>query len=161
VVLTLVPVSKNLLALVAGALFGLASGIVLSWVASMVSAVVTFALARHLGREAVAEMTGPRLARVDTMLREQGLWAVVVARLTPVLPFTVLNYGAGVSSTAWRPYLVGSAVGMIPGTVGYAALGASAGEGATTFVAAGVFGALLFVASVLVARASARRTRTA
>ena len=61
-VLTLVPVSKNLLSGVAGALFGLVGGIAISWVASMLSALVCFAIARRLGREAVAEMTGPRLA---------------------------------------------------------------------------------------------------
>src|SRR5688572_9326738 len=123
VLLTLVPVSKNLLAGVAGALFGFAGGIALSWVGSVVSALVGFAVARRLGREAVAQMTGPRIGRVEDVLRHQGVVAVVVARLTPVLPFTVVNYGAGVSAVSLRDYLVGTAVGVLPGSVGYAALG--------------------------------------
>ena len=61
------------------------------------------------------------------MLRRQGV-AAVVARLTPVLPFTIVNYGAGVSAVPRRDFLVGTAVGIVPGTVGYAALGASAGQ---------------------------------
>ncbi|GAA4404347.1 hypothetical protein GCM10023168_16880 [Fodinibacter luteus] len=157
VLLTLVPVSKNLLAGVAGVLFGLAGGIALSWVASMVSAVVGFALARRLGREAVASMTGPRIDRVDGILRRQGLLAVVVARVTPVLPFTVVNYGAGVSAVTFRDFVLGTAIGIVPGTVGYAALGASAGRDATTFVVAGVFAVLLFVGSLLLGWRGARR----
>ena len=157
VLLTLVPVSKNLLSGVAGALFGLTGGIAVSWVASMVSAVVTFLIARRLGREAVAELTGPRIDKVDELLRQQGLVAVVVARLTPVLPFTIVNYGAGVSPITMRDFVFGTAVGVLPGTVGYAALGASAGQDATTFVVAGVVAAALFVGSVLVGRRIARR----
>ena len=157
VLLTLVPVSKNLLSAVAGALFGLVGGIALSWVASMVSAVVTFLIARRLGREAVAAMTGPRIDTVEELLRRQGVLAVVVARLTPVLPFTVVNYGAGVSAITMRDFVLGTAVGILPGTVGYAALGASAGRDATTFVAAGVVAALLLVGSVVVGRRVSRR----
>ncbi len=157
VLLTLVPVSKNLLSAVAGALFGLAGGIALSWVASMVSAVVAFLVARRLGRPAVAAMTGPRIDRVEAVLRDQGVVAVVVARLTPVLPFTIVNYGAGVSAVSMRDFVLGTAVGIVPGTIGYAALGASAGRDATTFVAAGVVAAVLLVGSVLVGRRMSRR----
>ena len=157
VLLTLVPVSKNLLSGVAGALFGLAGGIAISWVASMLSAVVGFAIARRLGRETVAEMTGPRLARVEDVMRHQGVAAVVVARLTPVLPFTIVNYGAGVSAVSLRDYLVGTAVGIVPGTVGYAAIGASAGRSAAIFAASLVVGTLLFVGALVVGRRMARR----
>ena len=157
VLLTLVPVSKNLLAVVAGALFGLWWGIALSWVASMLAAVVGMLVARRLGREAVAQMTGPRVERVEDVLRRQGMLAVVVARVTPVIPFTVVNYGAGVSAVSLRDFVVGTAIGIVPGTVGYAALGASAGQDATTFVVAGGVAAVLLVASVLLARRLAGR----
>jgi len=157
VLLTLVPVSKNLLSGVAGALFGLAGGIAISWAASMLSAVVGFAIARRLGRETVAEMTGPRLARVEDVMRHQGVAAVVVARLTPVLPFTIVNYGAGVSAVSLRDFLVGTAVGIVPGTVGYAAIGASAGRSAAIFAASLVVGTLLFVGALIVGRRMARR----
>jgi uncharacterized membrane protein YdjX (TVP38/TMEM64 family) len=158
VLLTLVPVSKNLLSGVAGALFGLAGGIAISWVASMLSAVVGFAIARRLGRETVAEMTGPRLARVEDIMRHQGVAAVVVARLTPVLPFTIVNYGAGVSAVSLRDFLVGTAVGIVPGTVGYAAIGASAGRSAAIFAASLVVGTLLLVGALVVGRRMARRS---
>lgn len=157
VLLTLVPVSKNLLAGVAGALFGLAGGIALSWVGAMVSAVVTFAIARRLGRAAVASMTGPRIDRVEEIMRQQGLLAVIIARVTPVIPFTVVNYGAGVTAVSTRDFVLGTAIGIVPGTVGYAALGASAGRDATTFVIAGIFAVALFAGSLLLGWRAARR----
>jgi uncharacterized membrane protein YdjX (TVP38/TMEM64 family) len=157
VLLTLVPVSKNLLAGVAGALFGLAGGVALSWVASMVSAAVTFAIARRLGRAAVASMTGPRIDRVEEIMRQQGLLAVIIARVTPVLPFTVVNYGAGVTAVTTRDFMLGTAIGILPGTVGYAALGASAGRDATTFVLAGIFAVVLFAGSLLLGWRATRR----
>jgi uncharacterized membrane protein YdjX (TVP38/TMEM64 family) len=158
VLLTLVPVSKNLLSGVAGALFGLAGGIAISWVASMLSALVCFAIARRLGRESVAEMTGPRLARVEEVMRHQGVAAVVVARLTPVLPFTIVNYGAGVSAVSLRDFLVGTAVGIVPGTVGYAALGASAGSSPAIVAAALLLGLALLVGSFVAGRRMARQS---
>lgn len=161
VLLTLVPVSKNLLAGVAGALFGLAGGIALSWVASMISAVVTFAIARRLGRAAVASMTGPRIGRVEEIMRQQGMLAVIIARVTPVIPFTVVNYGAGVTAVTARDFVLGTAIGILPGTVGYAALGASAGRDATTFVLAGIVAVALFAGSLLLGwRATRRQQRS-
>ena len=162
VLLTLVPVSKNLLAGVAGALFGLVGCIALSWVASMISAVVTFAIARRLGRTAVASMTGPRIDRVEEIMRQQGLLAVIVARVTPVIPFTIVNYGAGITAVTSRDFVLGTAIGILPGTVGYAALGASAGRDATTFVLAGVMAVALFVGSLFLGwRATRRQQRSA
>ena len=116
-----------------------------------------FAIARALGREAVAELTGPRLDRAEDVLRRQGVAAVVVARLTPVLPFTVVNYGAGVSAVSLRDYVVGTAIGIVPGTVGYTALGASASGAAWIALVSFAVGAVLLVGSIVLARRMSRR----
>lgn len=152
VVLTLVPVPKNLLAGIAGALFGLGAGSALSWVGAVASAWVTFELAGRLGADAVDGITGARVERVRRVLRERGLLAVVIARLTPFVPFTVVNYGAGVSRVGRRDYLLGTALGVVPGTVAYVAVGASAGQDATTILLAGGAGVLLLVAAGVLAR---------
>ncbi|WP_404351457.1 VTT domain-containing protein [Phycicoccus jejuensis] len=152
VVLTLVPVPKNLLAGIAGALFGLGAGSALSWGGAVASAWVTFELAGRLGADAVDGITGARVERVRRVLRERGLLAVVIARLTPFVPFTVVNYGAGVSRVGRRDYLLGTALGVVPGTVAYVAVGASAGQDATTILLAGGAGVLLLVAAGVLAR---------
>ncbi len=44
-------------------------------------------------------------------------------RLVPVLPFTAINYAAGLTSVRTRDYTIGTAVGIVPGTVSIVALG--------------------------------------
>lgn len=126
VVLSLVPVPRSLLAVVAGALFGVGAGIALSVLASVLSAAVTFAIGRRLGREAVARLTGPRATRVDRLLRDRGLLAVLAARLTPVAPFVVTNYGSGMSGVRARDYTLGTVIGVVPGSVAWATVGGTA-----------------------------------
>jgi uncharacterized membrane protein YdjX (TVP38/TMEM64 family) len=155
--LTLVPVPKNLLAVIAGALFGLSTGIVLSWTASVLSALVTFHLGRRLGGETVEELTGRRIEVVRRLLREQGTLSVLVARLTPLVPFTVVNYAAGVSPVRQQAYVLGTVVGVVPGTVAYVAVGASAGADTTTIALAVGVGALLLAAAALLAARLRRR----
>lgn len=152
VVLSLVPVPRSLLAVVAGALFGVAGGIALSYVGSVLSAATTFALGRRLGREAVTRLAGARAARVDRLLREQGFLAVVLARLTPVAPFVVTSYGAGMSAVRTRDYALGSLAGLVPGSVAWATVGASADADARTLQVAGSVTVLLLVTALVVAR---------
>ncbi len=152
VVICLVPVPRTLLSLLAGALFGVAGGIGLSLVASWATAALTFAIARGVGREAVASLAGPRVARVERLLSEQGLVAVVVARLTPVAPFVLTNYGSGLSAVRGRDYALGTAVGVIPGSVAWATVGGSAGADPTTLLVGATVGVVLLVVTVLLGR---------
>lgn len=123
-VLVLLPAPKALLTALGGALYGLWLGALLSWVAALVGAAVAFGLGRLLGREAVDRLTRGRVARADRLLTAHGLGAVVAVRLVPVVPFTAVNYAAGLTGVRWRHYAAGSAVGIVPGSLAYAALGA-------------------------------------
>ncbi len=123
---TLAPLPKNVLSAAAGAVFGLAEGVALVYVAALLGAAAAFGLGRGLGRAAVERLSGGRLARIDAMLSRRGMTAVLVARLVPVVPFTALNYAAGLVSVRRRDYAVGTAVGIIPGTVAYVAVGSYA-----------------------------------
>lgn len=123
----LLPVPKSVLTALGGTVFGLPVGAALSLVGALVGAVVAFALSRLLGREAVEGLVGRRLAPVDTLLRGHGVLAVLALRLTPVVPYTALNYAAGLTAVSWGAFVLGSALGMVPGSVAYAALGAYAG----------------------------------
>ncbi len=123
-VLTLAPLPKNVLAAVAGLLFGLGVGVAIVLLAALIGALTAFGLGRMLGREAVERMTGARVARVDDLLRRRGVLAVLTVRLVPVLPFTAINYTAGLTAVRTRDYVIGTALGIVPGTIAYVALGA-------------------------------------
>ncbi len=123
--LTLAPVPKNVLSAVAGLVFGFTSGAAVVYVAAMLGSVAAFWLGRRLGREAVEKFTGTRVEKVDRLLRRRGLAAMIGVRLVPVLPFTAINYAAGLTSLGWWHYVLGTAIGILPGTLSFVALGAS------------------------------------
>jgi len=124
---TMAPLPKNALSVGAGLIFGLSTGLAVVWVGAMLGAVAAFWLARALGRATVERIAGRRIDRVDTLLRRRGRPGVLVARLVPVVPFTAVNYGSGLSAVRFGDYVGGTALGIVPGTVVYVALGAHGG----------------------------------
>ena len=124
VALATVPSPIGLVTATGGALFGLWAGAGLSLAGALVGATLSFGVGRLLGREAVDRLIRGRLARVDALLADHGLAAVLVVRLVPLVPFIAINYAAGLSQVRFRHYLLGSAIGMVPGSLAYAALGA-------------------------------------
>ncbi len=152
-VISLFPVPKNVLSLLGGLLFGMWWGLILVWGGAVLGAVAAFWLGRGLGREAVEGLIGTRVARVDDVLARHGLFSIIAVRLVPVLPFTVINYSAGLTAVPFSAYLVGTGVGMIPGTLAYVALGAYATDlGSWQIIAAATALIVLTVAGVVAAR---------
>jgi len=68
--------------------------------------------------------------------------------------------GRATSAVSRRDFLVGTSLGIVPGTVGYAALGASAGQSVAIVAGSLVLAAVLLVGSLLAARRVARRPPT-
>ncbi len=157
--LTLAPLPKSVLSVGAGLVFGFTGGLVLVYAAAMLGATAAFWLGRRLGREAVEKYTGARVERVDELLRRRGLLAVIGVRLIPVLPFTAINYAAGLTSVGWWQYFLGTVIGILPGTVSYVLLGAYGLQmGWEAQLAAGVLG-LLTVAGIAAAVVRRRKAR--
>lgn len=121
---TLLVVPKNVLTVGAGLVFGFGFGSALVWVAALAGAAAAFWVGRFLGLDAVRHLAGPRQDRFAELAARRGGVAVLIARLVPIVPFTVVNYGSGVAGVGFRPYLAATAVGIVPGTLVYAALGA-------------------------------------
>lgn len=124
-VLTVLLVPGSPLTIAAGVLFGPWLGTGLVVVGATVGATGAFVWGRRLGRDAVAGLTGDRFARVDGWLRDRGVLAVLYVRLVPVLPFSLLNPVAGVTGITLRDFVVGTAVGIVPGAFAFASLGGS------------------------------------
>lgn len=122
--LSLIPCPKALLTAAGGALFGLFAGAALALSGALVGAIISFGLGRLLGREAVDRIIRGRLARVDALLADHGLSAVLIVRLVPLVPFIAINYASGLTGVKFRHFVLGSAIGMVPGSLAYAALGA-------------------------------------
>lgn len=127
-VLVLVPTPASVLTILGGALFGLWWGTVLAWAGALLGAYGGFLLGRRLGRPAVDRLLHGRLEQADQVLARHGLVAVLAVRLVPLFPFTPLNYACGLLRVRRRDYVLGTAVGVVPGTLAYAAVGASGAD---------------------------------
>jgi uncharacterized membrane protein YdjX (TVP38/TMEM64 family) len=108
----------------AGLLFGPVTGIAVAISATTVSAALAFLLVRAIGRDAVAaRLTHPAIAAVNRRLARRGWLAVGSLRLLGPVPFPLVNFCAGVSSIRLVPYLIATAVGLLPGTIAVVVLG--------------------------------------
>lgn len=156
VALTVALVPGTIPSLAAGALFGAVLGSLLTLLGATLGAVAAFELARRLGRARVHRRMGDRLTRLDGWMGRQGLTGVLTLRLFPVAPFNALNYAFGLSAVTRRDHLVGTAIGIVPGTVAFVALGSSLGDpGSPAFLGAlAAVGALVALSAV---RAGRRR----
>jgi len=108
------------LTLVAVAAYGplVGPGYVLA--SALLSAAFSYGIGMLLGREVVERLAGPRVNQLSRRLARRGLLAVVAVRLVPVAPFAVVNMVAGASHIRLRDLLLGSAIGILPGTLGVA-----------------------------------------
>ncbi len=111
----LLPVS--LLSAAAGVLFGPLVGVGAVWAGAMLGAAASFGLGRVFSRAAVEALAGPRIEALDRFLVRNGLWAVLLVRLIPLFPFTLVNYGSAATAIRPRHYLAGTAAGIVPGVV--------------------------------------------
>ncbi|MBI4422878.1 MAG: TVP38/TMEM64 family protein [Elusimicrobia bacterium] len=130
-------VPASLLTLAAGAAFGLLPGVALVSVGATAGATAAFLIGRHLARAWVRGRVerDPRFARIDRAVGREGWKIVLLTRLSPAFPFTLLNYAFGITAVGLREYVLASWLGMLPGTFLYVYLGslardlASAGAG--------------------------------
>lgn len=124
-------VPGSVLTVAAGALFGLWPGVVYALTGATLGATAAFAVARWIGRGWVERRVArdPRVAALDRAIAARGRTVVLLLRLSPVVPFTLLNYALGLTRVRFRDYLAGS-VGMVPAAFAYVYSGTVAREAA-------------------------------
>ena len=143
-----------LLAGSAGLLFGTALGIPIALAAATATAVAEMLITRHVAGRRVASLVPERARRIDEALERRGVLAVIYIRLTPGVPYHLVNYGAGATRLPVRSMAIGTAVGALPRTVGYVALGGSLDD---LWSPAGIAAITLLVATAAVGAIVARR----
>jgi phospholipase D1/2 len=147
-----------------GAIFpGLIGGMI-SMVGVLLTASATFWLGRVLGERAIRRLAGRRLNELSRRLARRGVWAVSAVRLVPVAPFAVVNLMAGVSHIRFRDFVVGTALGTLPGVAAATVLGDAIGRYASSAEITDVMvllGIVAAIAGTLFALARWRRRRRA
>lgn len=119
----------SLLTLAAGAMFGLTRGVMFVFVGATLGSTLAFLLSRYVARRAVERrlVGNARFAAVDRAIAAQGRRIVILLRLSPAFPFSLLNYALGLTRISLRDYVLAS-VGMLPGTILYVYYGKLAGD---------------------------------
>lgn len=125
-------VPGSVLTLGAGALFGVVRGSLYVSIGATLGATAAFLVGRYLARGWVArKIVGKTsFAAIDRAVAEEGWKIVGLTRLSPVFPFTLLNYAFGLTRVKLRDYVLASWIGMMPGTVMYVYIGSLARVGA-------------------------------
>ena len=125
-------VPGSVLTLGAGAVFGVALGSVYVSISATLGATAAFLVGRYLARDVIARKIerNDKFAAIDRAVAEEGWKIVLLTRLSPVFPFTLLNYAFGLTRVKLSHYVLASWIGMIPGTVMYVYLGSLVNVGA-------------------------------
>lgn len=109
----------------AGLLFGTAGGTPIALTFIVLGAVMQMSISRYLAGDAAAALLPERVKRFDRFIEQRGFWAVFYMRLAPAIPYNLVNYGAGLTSLKVRSMAAGTAVGGLPRTFAWVALGGS------------------------------------
>ncbi len=115
------------LTLAGGLLFGWLIGTCATVIAATAGATIVFLVARSSLGE-VASKVSPWLARLSDGFREDALSYLLFLRLVPAFPFVVVNLASAVLGVPLRTYVLGTFLGIIPGTTAFSVAGAGLGS---------------------------------
>lgn len=180
-VLDVLFIPTQALSIAAPLMWGWKRGGVIELVAATIGAIFPYLIARSTLRPWVARRLHgtsdchiprhPLLHEIGDVLEREGFTFLLLLRLVPIIPYTPLNYLAGLSSVAPLPYVVATFIGTIPATFIFAYFVQAVAEGVMRprevvlrIIAAGTLLAVLLIVTRIAAprlRAWTRARRTA
>ncbi|RME77402.1 TVP38/TMEM64 family protein [Candidatus Woesearchaeota archaeon] len=125
---TMLALPGSILTIAGGLAFGAFLGAICTIIGATLGATGSFFLARRFGRDFVEryERSQSQLVRrIDNGISTSGLQTILALRLIPVVPFNVLNYVSGLTKIHTFDYVLGTFIGIIPGTFAYSFFGAN------------------------------------
>jgi phosphatidylserine/phosphatidylglycerophosphate/cardiolipin synthase-like enzyme/membrane protein DedA with SNARE-associated domain len=113
----LVMFPRPLITLASVIAFGPWLGFLYSLTGICCSSAATWWMGRHMRRDTVRRLAGKRLDRMAEVLKKHGLLAMTLLRLVPLAPFAVESIVAGAIRMRLWHVVVGTAIGLLPGTL--------------------------------------------
>lgn len=102
------------LTLAGGAFFGFWAGLALSVAGTTISATLSFLIARHVLYRPLRRWLGLRADALDRAVARNGAMALLSLRVTPALPFFLINMAAGISRMRLAVFAPITAIGVLP-----------------------------------------------
>lgn len=126
---TICLIPGSILTLGAGAVFGVVGGSFYVLLGAIVGETCAFLLGRYLVRDWVSQKIAQSktFTTLNQAINREGLKIILLTRLSPIFPFSLLNYAFGVTGISLKDYFLGS-IGMIPMTITYVYLGSLASD---------------------------------
>ena len=145
--------------------FGPWAGFAYSWVGTLISSLIGFALGRRFGARLLRDYAGRSVNAFMSMVGRNGFLASLVVRLVPSAPFIVVNMAAGATPMGWTGFTLGTAVGIVPkialtAFAGQAVVRGLNGDGGVMRWASLALAAAVWLGSGLLARAWLKRRET-
>ena len=143
-----------LLAAASGLLFGTALGFPVTLTSAVLGACLALLISRYLAGDAVEHLAGPRLQALEELVSRRGFLSVLYARIAPGVPYTLVNYAAGLTRIPLAVFAAATALGTAPRAFAYTALGGSLGNlgSPETLVAVAVLVGMALAGIALIAR---------
>ncbi len=118
---TVAAVPGSAMSIIAGSIFGSVVGLISVSIGSTLGASLAFLAARYFARDAIVQWLGKKekFRKLDDLTEKHGAIIVAITRLVPLFPFTLLNYGFGLTKVPFKTYVFWSWLCMLPGTVLY------------------------------------------
>ena len=157
-----------LFALAAGLAFGLVRGGLIVWFSATIAAGISFLIARYLARHRVEKFArkNEKFEAVDRAIAKSGWKVALMLRISPLLPYTIANYLYGLTAIRFVPYMITTAIGIVPMVAVYVSIGAAGREAAlaragghqskTEWIVLGVGLLVTIAAGILIARGAKR-----
>ncbi len=125
IIVSFLPLPAETVAVANGMVFGRWEGFVLTWLGAMIAAMIAFCIARWLGAPIIKRIL-PRatLEKFEILVEKRGAPFLLLARMIPFVPYTIVNYGSGLSPVRLRTYVWTSAIGMAPPIFAFVSVGA-------------------------------------
>jgi len=129
------------LTITGGFLFGSLLGTLCVVIAATAGATALFVIAKTSFGDVLRAKAGPALQKMQEGFQEGALSYLLVLRLVPLFPFFLVNLVPAFLGVSLRVYVLGTFIGIIPGTFVFATVGAGLGsvfDQGGTFTAAGI-----------------------
>ena len=116
------------LSLTIGFLFGRWVGTVLVVIAATIGATLVFSAARYLFADAARRRMGALGEKINAGFAENALNYLLFLRLVPLFPFFLVNLAPAFTTISLRTFVIGTLIGIIPGTFVIVNLGQTLGR---------------------------------
>lgn len=129
IIATIAFIPGSVLTLGGGAVFGVLWGSIYVFIGATLGAIAAFLIGRYFARDWIGKKIegNQKFMAIDQAVAQSGFKIVLLTRLSPIFPFSLLNYVFGITNVGLKDYAIAS-IGMLPATVMYVYIGSLAGD---------------------------------